>query len=88
MSPIACRECGNTDGPFVPGKQPVCEDCEPAAALRNALENGGWLDDKAVRLMGAYAATVLRGAADTLRAIPGNENAARIIDGLEQGLKR
>lgn len=88
MSTIACRDCGNTGGPFVPGKQPVCEDCEPVAALRSALEDGGWLDDNAARLMGAYAATVLRGASDTLRGIPGNESAARIIDSLERGLKR
>lgn len=29
MSPIACRQCGNTSGPFVPGTG-LCEDCEIA----------------------------------------------------------
>lgn len=27
MSPLACRQCGSTDGPFVPGTG-LCEDCE------------------------------------------------------------
>lgn len=57
--PLACRECGDTDGPFTADGR--CEDCDDAeAALRSALEDGGWLDEKADRLMAAYAAAVLR----------------------------
>lgn len=34
MSPLACRQCGNTDGPFT--RNGLCEDCEGGAP--------GWVD--------------------------------------------
>jgi len=34
MSPLACRQCGNTDGPFT--RDGLCEDCEDGAP--------GWVD--------------------------------------------
>ncbi|MFH8804107.1 PD-(D/E)XK nuclease-like domain-containing protein [Streptomyces sp. NPDC017936] len=34
MSPLACRQCGNTDGPFT--RDGLCEDCEGGAP--------GWVD--------------------------------------------
>lgn len=84
MSPITCRDCGDTVGPFVPGKHPVCENCaqpvDAETALRSALEDGGWLDDNAYRLMDAYAAKILRGAAQKLRATPGCETAAELVE--------
>ena len=35
VAPLACRRCGDEDGPFVPATG-LCEDCEPevASALR------------------------------------------------------
>jgi hypothetical protein len=58
VAPLACS-CGDASGPFT--KDGLCEGCEDAeAALRSALEDGGWLDEKADRLMAAYAAAVLR----------------------------
>lgn len=58
--PLCCTSCRGTDGPFT--KDGLCEDCEPEAKLLSALEDGGWLDANARRLMDAYAATVLRRA--------------------------
>ncbi|MFF8590033.1 hypothetical protein ACF061_01095 [Streptomyces sp. NPDC015220] len=84
--PLGCRGCGNTAGPFTASG--LCEDCTPAAELRSALEDGGWLDDKALRLMNNYAATVLHEAAATLRTVPGCESAARIVDNLAHGRTR
>ncbi|MEV6854794.1 hypothetical protein AB0M89_13405 [Streptomyces microflavus] len=90
MSPITCTKCGDTAGPFVPGKLPVCENCtsptDAEVALRSALEDGGWLDGNARSLMDAYAATVLGRAANTLRTVPGCESSARIVDNLVRGL--
>ena len=80
MSPIACKGCGDTGGPFT--ADGLCEDCEPAAALRSALEDGGWLDGNASRLMAAYAAAVLRATATELRMAPDCETAARIVDAI------
>jgi len=87
-APLRCRSCGGTGGPFVT-KDGVCEDCADAeAALRSALEDGGWLDAKADRLMGAYAAVILGRTASTLRTVPGCESAARIVDNQARGLRR
>lgn len=82
-APLQCRGCSGTAGPFT--KAGLCEDCADAeTALRSALEDGGWLDAKADRLMAAYMAVQLGKAANTLRTIPGNESAARIVDNLAQ----
>lgn len=86
--PLRCIRCGDEDGPFT--KDGLCESCEPeaASALRGALEDGGWLDDNAHRLMHAYAASILHGAAEALRATPGCESAARIVSDLAHGMNR
>ncbi|PJN00843.1 hypothetical protein CG740_23355 [Streptomyces sp. CB01201] len=80
MTPLACRHCGDTDGPFT--TDGTCEGCEPATALRSALEDGGWLDDNASRLMNAYAATILSAAAMAIRQAPDCETAARAVAGI------
>ncbi|MER6492632.1 hypothetical protein [Streptomyces griseorubiginosus] len=60
-APLGCSGCRSTEGPFdlTTG---FCEDCDPEAKLLSALEDGGWLDDNARRLIDAYAAVVLRRA--------------------------
>jgi len=62
--PIRCTRCGDEDGPFTASG--LCEGCEvPAdaeAELLSALEDGGYLDENARRLMNAYAVTVLQRA--------------------------
>lgn len=59
--PLACKSCGDTDGPFVPGTG-LCENCDPEARLLSALEDGGHLDGNARALLDAYAALVLQRA--------------------------
>ena len=58
--PLRCTRCEDETGPFT--KDGLCEDCAPEAELLSALEDGGWLDDNARRLIDAYAAAVLRRA--------------------------
>ncbi|MEV7975357.1 hypothetical protein [Streptomyces sp. NPDC086519] len=86
-APLACAACGDEGGPFA--KDGLCEDCTDAERiLRSALEDGGWLDANASRLMGAYAAAILGRTANTLHAIPGNETAARIVGRAARGMRR
>ncbi|MFD4596799.1 hypothetical protein ACFWPQ_02075 [Streptomyces sp. NPDC058464] len=87
VAPLACSACGDDGGPFA--KDGLCEDCTDAErVLRSALEDGGWLDEKASQLMGAYAAAVLGRTANRLHAIPGNEGAARIVARAAKGMRR
>ncbi|MEH0552525.1 PD-(D/E)XK nuclease-like domain-containing protein [Streptomyces sp. B21-101] len=46
MSPLACRQCGDTAGPFVKGG--LCEDCDqpPALGLHTDLSNETYHADK------------------------------------------
>lgn len=82
-TPLACTSCRDEDGPFT--KNGLCEDCTPAAVLRSALEDGGHLDEDALRLMNNYAADILHDAADMLRTAPSCAAAARIVDSLAAG---
>ncbi|NUP18346.1 MAG: hypothetical protein HOZ81_20135 [Streptomyces sp.] len=59
-APLRCTGCGDEDGPFT--KEGLCEDCEPEAELLSALEDGGWLDTNARRLVDNFSAAVLRRA--------------------------
>lgn len=85
-APLACTSCRDTDGPFT--KNGLCEDCTPAGELCSALEDGGHLNERRLRLMNNYAASVLDDAAATLRTVPGCESAARIVDNLARGRTR
>jgi hypothetical protein len=78
--PLRCASCRSADGPFT--TDGLCEDCTPSGALRSALEDGGHLNERGLRLMNIYAADVLRDAATTLRTMPDCESAANIIDTL------
>jgi len=62
QQPLRCPKCGSEDGDF-DLKTGLCDDCNPEAKLLSALEDGGWLDDNARRLIDDYAALVLRRAA-------------------------
>jgi hypothetical protein len=79
-APLACTRCRDEDGPFA--ADGLCEDCTPAGELRSALEDGGHLNEVGTRLMNNYAGSVLRDAADVLRAMPNCEVATEIIDSL------
>lgn len=81
VAPLRCANCRDEDGPF-DTRSGLCEDCTPAGELRSALEDGGHLGERGLQLMNNYAADVLHDAADTLRRIPGNAHAARIVDNL------